>query len=315
MSEGKKSQKKKNILKIIIIIIGIVIIAAIIALAVYMQSGKAAAIVNGEKILANDVEKQYSLIPEQYKTMITREMILEQLINEKLLTQEANKLGITATDEEVNETVNKAIQSTGKTEEEIRASFAEQGLTMQQMKDYYKKQLIIYVKLPDLLFKDEFNVTEQEINDYYDLNKEMFDETNATIIKATIKEFLETEQKTAMFQEHITELKNNATIEIFNENIATGKAVGSKCISKYGISKGQVIFYYADWCPHCENMKNLVEGFDMKWIEESSAEAIKECFSENYNQGFPQFICSSNGKSLVGEQSEESLEQFVNDCN
>src|SRR3989304_3130545 len=57
--------------------------------------------VNGERITAKDVETQYEKIPDEIKGNLTKDKLLESMITQKLLLQEAGRNGITVDDEDV----------------------------------------------------------------------------------------------------------------------------------------------------------------------------------------------------------------------
>ena len=62
-----------------------------------------AAIVNGEVISVKDLDKAYNSLPEQYKKATTKESLLNQLIQVKVLYKEAEKEGLIATVEEAQQ--------------------------------------------------------------------------------------------------------------------------------------------------------------------------------------------------------------------
>ncbi|MEM4755530.1 MAG: peptidylprolyl isomerase [Candidatus Woesearchaeota archaeon] len=55
------------------------------------QKGTPAAYVNGEVITVEELERQYALIPEQYRLFMTKKIVLERMISNLLLYQEAKK--------------------------------------------------------------------------------------------------------------------------------------------------------------------------------------------------------------------------------
>jgi parvulin-like peptidyl-prolyl isomerase len=175
-SYSKKSKQRKrnfNNLKILGVLL-LLIIAVFLLLNKSKQTEKdIAAKVNGEEITKEYIEEQYNQIPESYKSTITKEIILNQSINEKLLLQEADKQGIITTDKEVSETINQLMEDSGLSEQEFQQTLDEQGITMDFLEDYYKKQITIN-KLLNKTVVSKVSVSEQEINDYYENNKGQF---------------------------------------------------------------------------------------------------------------------------------------------
>jgi len=175
-----KEDKSKNKL-IIIAAIGVVIICAFV---LYLAgcdtidfgktlSGDAAAIVNGESITIQDINEQYEQVPEEYKQFITKEMLLNQSINELLLLQEAKKQGISVTSEELSEVIDNLITQSGLSKEDFDKTLEEQNLTIEFLKDYYKKQLIINNLLNKTVIS-KIIVSSSEVIEYYENNKNEF---------------------------------------------------------------------------------------------------------------------------------------------
>ena len=112
------------------------------------------------------------------------------------------------------------------------------------------------------------------------------------------------------------EITENAGIEL------TGASTYSECSAKQGLSKGTVLFIYSDSCPHCTRMKPILtglesNGYDFYWVTSGDNKAravISSCFKDVISSYVPQFICSSNGKSIVGGKSKETLKSFADDC-
>ena len=61
------------------------------------------AIVNGETITRADLNRQSALLPESYRTALSDPQILDEMINEKLLLQDAAAKGIIASETEIQQ--------------------------------------------------------------------------------------------------------------------------------------------------------------------------------------------------------------------
>ena len=104
-----------------------------------------------------------------------------------------------------------------------------------------------------------------------------------------------------------------------NENLDIDS---STCLGGYGVSQNTVIFVHADWCPHCANMKPIVqelelEGYNFYWAESSDSQAgevTSNCLSDLVGGYIPQFICPKTGKEQTGEMSKENLRKFADEC-
>ncbi len=168
------SKKEKVKIKLVIgAIIGIIIICAFVLYLNKAPSENIAATVNGEVITTQDINEQYESVPDMYRQFITKEMILNQSINELLLLQEAKKQGISVSTGELSKVIDDAIIQSGLSKEEFEKTLKEQNLTMDFMEDYYKKQLIINKLLNKTVFS-KMIISSSEIEEYYNNNKNEF---------------------------------------------------------------------------------------------------------------------------------------------
>ncbi len=136
-------------------------------------SRDAAATVNGESITIQDINEQYDRVPEEYKQFITKEMILNQSIDELLLLQEAKKQGISVTAGELSEIMGNLIAQSGLSKEDFDKTLEEQNLTMEFLEDYYEKQLTIN-RLLNKTVLSKIVISSSEIEEYYNNNKNEF---------------------------------------------------------------------------------------------------------------------------------------------
>ncbi|MBA3063974.1 hypothetical protein FP803_00890, partial [Candidatus Woesearchaeota archaeon] len=158
---------------LIMAVIGVVIICAFVLYFNKAPSKDIAAIVNGESITIQDINEQYDRVPEEYKQFITKEMLLNQSINELLLLQEAKKQGISITKEELSKVIDDAITQSGLSKEDFDKTLEEQNLTMDFVEDYYKTQMVINNLLNKTVIS-KIIVSSSEAKEYYNNNKNEF---------------------------------------------------------------------------------------------------------------------------------------------
>ena len=129
--------------------------------------GDAIATVNGEGITQAMVDAEYAKIPEAYQAMVTDEIILDQIINEMVLLQEADSKGMTSTTEEVDEIIATTMMQLGLSEEDLAARLAEQGMQIDDLKALYLKQLKI-TKLMEAEVLPNIEVSDDALEEFYD---------------------------------------------------------------------------------------------------------------------------------------------------
>jgi peptidyl-prolyl cis-trans isomerase SurA len=109
---------------------------------------------------------------EQFREAERR--ILDQLIDEKLVNQEADRLTITISEREIDAAV-KEMQSRNKLNDaQFTAALAEDGLTMQKYREQLKGQMK-KVRLIDQEIKSRIQVPKEEIDAYYEKHAADFD--------------------------------------------------------------------------------------------------------------------------------------------
>jgi parvulin-like peptidyl-prolyl isomerase len=132
-----------------------------------------AAVVNGEEISLKELESRYNLVPSDYKSLITKEEILSQMIDEKLLLQEAAKLNITASEEEVSLRIKTLLEENQITEAQFEEAITSKGLTLDTVRVFYSKETIL-TKLLNLEILSKIEISDKTIRKYYDNNQDLF---------------------------------------------------------------------------------------------------------------------------------------------
>lgn len=137
-----------------------------------------AATVDGRKIYRTDVEKYYQnqtsgseQTPVGEQATSLRLSILRELIDNEILMRRAEKLGLLATDEEVERKLSEI--KSPYTKEEFDARLKEKKITL----DDFKRDLRHSLTVDKVLNKEvtsKINVSDQDITDYYNAHKAEF---------------------------------------------------------------------------------------------------------------------------------------------
>ena len=139
--------------------------------------GDVIARVNGHKILSSEVEKYYrnqtegqpAPSPEQAQTL--RLNILHELIDDEILLQRADKLGLLATDDEVNVKLN-AIKAPF-TQQEFDQRLKDRGVTLEDFKHDLRRSITVdKVLKKEITSKIDFS--NDDITNYYNQHKAEF---------------------------------------------------------------------------------------------------------------------------------------------
>jgi len=134
--------------------------------------GKAAAYIGDQQISMKELDSKYAQIPPEYQNIITKDKLLDQLIDEKVLLIEASSQGIEVTEEEVNASIKTILDSYMLTEEQLMDELESKGMPYQEFYDYYRNEIMITKLLEQDIGEPE--VSDEEATAYYDANVERF---------------------------------------------------------------------------------------------------------------------------------------------
>ncbi len=136
------------------------------------------ATVNGEIILKSaldeKVEKYISELgmkKDDPKIYELKEHILNEMISEKLILQEANNEKIHVTEKEIDDGIDN-LKSAYPSEIEFIKAIEDKGITLKELENEVKKQLIANKLFEAVVMKDVVQPTKKEIEEYYEENKE-----------------------------------------------------------------------------------------------------------------------------------------------
>jgi peptidyl-prolyl cis-trans isomerase SurA len=140
--------------------------------------GDVVATVDGRKIFRSDVDKYYenqiSSAQEQpagEQATSLRLSILHQLIEDEIVMQRAEKLGLLATDEEVDRKYTEIRSPLS--EEEFAQQLKERKITLADFKREIRRSITVE-KVMNKEVASKINVTDQDVNDYYNAHKSEF---------------------------------------------------------------------------------------------------------------------------------------------
>jgi hypothetical protein len=185
--EGAKAKVKKslNILLAVGLVSGAIFMAGCetgggMATGGSTGSGEVAATVNGKSIMMEEVEKVIKANYRGQETKLSqleltqaRLQVLEQLIQQEVMFQKAEKEGTVPTDDDVTQEINKLKNSSGVSAEEFEKKLKEAGESEAGLKDKMKRELAVK-KLVDKVTNAVTPPKDKEIEDFFSSNKEQF---------------------------------------------------------------------------------------------------------------------------------------------
>ncbi len=146
----------------------------------YAAQSRVVAVVNGEMISSFDLEKRLVPVyilnkvdPKKSSQKDTREkmakQILELMIQEKILMQEAAKSGIAVSEQALEQQFQARVASTGKTEDAFLKDIKKQGYTKESLLDEIKREITIQ-QLISRNVTSKIVIRDEEVEEYFNSN-------------------------------------------------------------------------------------------------------------------------------------------------
>lgn len=203
---------------VVVVLSGLVLVISLISAGSIMNDNKneIAAIVNSEKIYVDDIEKIYKDFKEHGISPIPdKKKILNDIINELLVVQEAKSQNIIVNDKEVENRV--------KMLKEHMPELYDTVLEKVSLEEYKEriKEGMLYQKMKENVLKDNLiYISEEAVLAYIEKNKKDFsestvDEDKFDEVKNIIKEMLKEREEIKIFNQWIEKLKDKAEIKIY----------------------------------------------------------------------------------------------------
>jgi peptidyl-prolyl cis-trans isomerase SurA len=160
------------------VLLAVPLLAVSLGCGTKMAGDDVAATVDGRKITRADLEKYYEnqtagsqQQPSGEQATSLHLSILHQLVDFEILMRRAEKLGLLATDDEVERKLNEI--KSPYTKEEFEARMKEKKLTLDDFKRDLRRQLTVD-KVLNKEVTSKINVTDQDIANYYNAHKSEF---------------------------------------------------------------------------------------------------------------------------------------------
>lgn len=179
----------------------VVVGGLLLALAIWQKEWIVAATVNGKPLIGLELFKRMS---RDY-----RAVALDNLINEKVIMQAAQRRGAVPSDVEIEARVGELEAKYGGKE------FFEQLLSQQgQTRDSVKGQVSLQLAM-EKMFGNEATVTDEEVNKYLGENREFLQATDSAGQKQEAEQTLRDQKLREIFATKFNELKSNANVKIY----------------------------------------------------------------------------------------------------
>ena len=181
-----------NIRKIKILVMALVLTGLPFLASAAETINKFVAVVNDEVITQQDVDQLLAVMYAQYsqefkgdellqKMEQVKKDILNQIVEDKLVLSRAKELGIKITEAEIDERLD-YIKKGFPSEEEFYKTLETQGVTMSNLKDRYRDQIMMK-KLVDYEVRSKISVLPSDVSAYYEKHRSDFREGDKYRVK------------------------------------------------------------------------------------------------------------------------------------
>jgi len=256
------------------------------------------AVVNGKEIKREEVEKYFRTRtnpegqqPSHEESLSLMLSILDELINNEILLDRARKMGLEASDGEVEDKFTEL--KSPFTEEEFQRQLKERGVTADDLKRDLRRQLSIQ-KLINREVVAKISITDQDIQDFYDQNRAQF---NIAEPQYRISQILVTPRRDP-------QVRNRASDDAGTEAEARRKIGALLERLNTGADFAQVAMDYS------EDPVTSVTGGDLGFIPESSLNqsdpALKRTITSMRPGEISNVITSRDGFRILKLMARES---------
>lgn len=187
--------KKSKTFYLVIIAVGLAL------LFFFKKSWFIAATVNGQPL--TNLELQMKLNAQ------FRSQTLNQMINEKIILDEARKNGALPTEEDINKKISDLETSVGG-KEALDSLLTQQGQTRTSI----RSQIVIPLALTKL-YEKEATVSADEVSKFMDQNKDQLKATDSASQQKEAEDAIKQQKLQQIFNQKFQELKTKAKIQIF----------------------------------------------------------------------------------------------------
>lgn len=190
-------KKKKNSTSYMVI--GVLVLIILLGGFYYFRGQFVSVMVNGQPIwrltLIRELERQAG--SDTLETLITKTLIL----------QEAGKQGISISPEELDEKIKELEDNFTSQGQDLDQLLEAQGMTRAQLREQIEIQLMI-----NKIVGEEVEVSDEEVDEYLEANREYFPEADSEETRVGIKDQLEQEKLNEKIQSWLDSLREEAQI-------------------------------------------------------------------------------------------------------
>jgi peptidyl-prolyl cis-trans isomerase SurA len=258
-------------------------------------SADVVATVNGKEVLRSDLDRYYQASlgdapqkPSVLEADLRRLQVLHQLIADEILQQQAVKMNLAATDEDVNARLTEI--KAPYTQEEFDNQLKQRNLSLDDFKRDIRRQLTT-TKLLNKEIESKINITDAQIGEYYTSHKADFDLIEPRYDLAQIVVTTTPSQQAGNLQNNKASSEADAKkkIDTLHNRLESGDDFATLAIN------------------FSENPNTASNGGDMGFIQESQLRSLPEVYDaigklkpDQFTDVLPLYDGEGAGRKIAG---------------
>ncbi len=191
------------------VIISLFVLAVAVGIGIWLKTPKddVAAYVNGEPIYQNDVSNLKNSL-NKMGLNLNEKAVLDQIIAQKLMLQEAKRLGIRVSDKEFNEYLKNYLIQNNLNESAFKEELRQRNISFDEFREKTMEQMLV-LKLVNQTVSSKISISEKMIRDFYNKSSLNISYQDA---HDKIKYILQLQLMQQKINEMIKKLKQHANI-------------------------------------------------------------------------------------------------------
>lgn len=140
-----------------------------------LELNRVVAVINNDAVTSLQLDKALAGAAPATPAIDERRQVLERLIEESLMRQRAEEIGLTVSDEEVEAAVQDVLRQNRLTKEQLDVALTQQGISPDDYRQGLRRQILRF-KLVGREVQSLIEVSNREIQDYYAANSAAYHE-------------------------------------------------------------------------------------------------------------------------------------------
>lgn len=170
------------------------------------------AIVNGKPITLTELQERQLVVKATTGQELPLNEVLKNMIMEEVVMQEAQKLGLVAEDEVVNEYINNLLKENNISLEEFKKLLKEKGITLEAYREEIRRRITI-TRVMNTQIRMRTAVADEEVKEYYEKHRNEL-QGSYEELKEKIRNLILSQRIEERYKKWLDELMSKSSIKV-----------------------------------------------------------------------------------------------------